>query len=169
MSNIHYDNSNESYFVQGDPNLKSFNHLLDLFGDVEYLFIGVTATEGATDVFTPATIDVVHELTEFLESRPEVTQVRSLSKYEYTHSDGGLLATDDLIEDRTDPQALAQARRIIVNEPMAMDTLVTDDLRHTRIAARVRYEAGSTEKIMSLMQATHQFIADRQFFERGFP
>ena len=169
INNIRYDNSNESYFVQGDPNLKSFNRLLDLFGDVEYLFIGVTAAEGDTDVFTPATMQVVHELTDFLESRPEVSQVRSLSKYEYTHSDGGLLATDELIEDMRDPQALSRARRIIVHEPMAMDTLITDDLRHTRIAARVRYEAGSTDRTMSLMQATREFIGQRQFHERGFP
>lgn len=169
MQNLYYDNSNENYFVEGDPNLESFNQLLELFGDVEYLSIGVVAPREDSDVFTPATLQVIHEITAFLETRPEVTQVRSLSKYEYTHSGGGMMATDDLIEDRNDIQALSEARRIIQNEPLAMGTLITDDLRHTRIAARTRYQVGSTENTMSLMKAVREFIDEQQFEQRGYP
>lgn len=169
IQNIYYDNSNENYFVEGDPNLESFNQLLELFGDVEYLSIGVIAPSTDADVFTPGTLQVIHELTQFLETRPEVTQVRSLSKYQYTHSDGGLMSTDDLIEDLEDPAALAEARRVILGEPIAMGSLVTEDLRHTRIVARTRYQVGSTDGTMSLMKAMREFVEKQQFDERGYP
>lgn len=169
MNNIYYDNSNESYFVEGDPNLTAFNQLLELFGDVEYLSIGVVAPESQTDLFTSETLTVIHELTEFLETRPEVTQVRSLSKYEYTHSDGGMLATDDLVEDFQSPTDLDEAREIIQGEPLALGSLITEDLRHTRVVARVRYEVGSSQKKMSLMKSVREFIAEKEFAERDYP
>ncbi|MEX1058183.1 MAG: RND family transporter, partial [Natronospirillum sp.] len=113
MKNLYYDNSNELFFLEGDPNLVAFNDLLDLFGDAEYLSIGITTPEGQPDVFTPETLAVIDALTRFLEQRPEVTQVRSLTRYQYTHSGGGMMATDDLIEDATDPDLLDDARSIM--------------------------------------------------------
>ncbi|MDQ2078001.1 RND family transporter [Marinimicrobium sp. ABcell2] len=169
MNNLYYDNSNESYFVTGDPNLDNFNELLDLFGDVEYLSIGVVAPDGHPDVFTPETIAVVEELTRFLESRPEITQVRSLTKYQYTHSDGAMLATDDLIEFIDDSQSLAEARNTILGEPMALGSLITEDLRHTRVVGRIRYEVGSSDKKMSLMGALREHIAQHEYEAQGYP
>jgi len=166
---IGYDNSNESYFVEGDPNLAAFNQLLDLFGDVEYLSIGIEARESDPDVFTPEALSVVAQLTRFLENRPEVTQVRSLTQYEYTHSDGGMLATDKLVEPPYDPAHLAEARDRIGQETMALGSLISDDLQHTRVVARVRYQVGSSEHKMSLMGAVRDYIAEQEFESRGYP
>ena len=168
MQSIEYDNSSESYFVQGDPNLDSFNQLLELFGDVEYLSIGIRAADGDTDVFTPQTLQVVHELTEFLEKRPEVTQVRSISKYEYTHSGGGMMSTDPLIDDIHDSDAASKARLIIRGEPMALGTLVTEDLGHTRVIARVRYQVDSSTYKVALTTAVREFIEQQQYLEQGY-
>lgn len=166
---IGYDNSNESYFVEGDPNLAAFNQLLDLFGDVEYLSIGIEARDSDPDVFTPEALSVVAQLTRFLENRPEVTQVLSLTQYEYTHSDGGMLATDKLIETLDDPAHLADARDRIGQEAMALGSLVTEDLQHTRVVARVRYQVGSSDHKMSLMGAVRDYIAEQEFESRGYP
>lgn len=165
---IGYDNSNESYFVEGDPNLTAFNELLDLFGDVEYLSIGIEAPEGDPDVFTPETLGVIQALTRFLEDRPEVTQIRSLTQYEHTHSDGALIATDPLIDSIDDPEDLENAREIIQTESMALGTLITEDLQHTRIAARVRYEVGKSDNKMALMGAVRQFIEGQDFAGQGY-
>ncbi len=169
MSNLYYDNSNERFFLEGDPHLADFNKLLDRFGDVEYLSIGVDAPEGDPDLFTTETLTVISELTEFLEGRPEVTQVRSLSKYQYTHSDGGLLATDTVFEDIDDPDALAEGRDIMAGEQMALGSLISRDFQHTRIAARVQYMSASNELKMSLMTALREFVADQGYAERGYP
>lgn len=167
--NIGYNNSNESYFVEGDPNLTEFNELLERFGDVEYLSVGVQAPQAHPDVFNPETLSVIERLTHFLENRPEVTQVRSLTQYEYTHAEGPVLATDDLIEDTKDPQAIAAARERIGGETMAIGALITEDLKHTRVVARVDYQPGKSDKKMSLMAAVRGFIDEQQFAEQGHP
>lgn len=168
IGNLYYEHSNESYFIEGDSNLKAYNLLIELFGDVDYLTIGVSAPQAHGDVFTPQTLQVVRELSDFLDNRPDVTQVRSLSKYQYTHSGDGMLATDDLLDDVNDAASLAEARRIIQGEPLAIGSLITEDLRHTRVSARVRYEAQSNATKFALTQAVQQFIAEQGYAERGY-
>ena len=43
MGQIDYDNSNERFFIAGDENLTNFDTLVDLFGDIDYLSIGIEA------------------------------------------------------------------------------------------------------------------------------
>ena len=84
IMSIHYDNSTESYFVEGDSNLIAFNRMLDLFGDNEYLSIGVDAKAGDKDLFNVDAIEVIAEITEFLEDHdvPLVdSQILDLSSF----------------------------------------------------------------------------------------
>ena len=169
MGNLYYDNSNERFFLEDDPNLATFNDLLYRFGDVEYLSVGIEAPAGDADLFTPETLGVIDELTRFLEDRPEVTQVRSLSKYQYTHSGGGMLSTDTVFEEIDTPTAIADGREIMLGEDMALGSLLTEDLRHTRIAARVQYESGTSELKMSLMASLRDYIAEQGYEAQGYP
>ena len=168
MQNLYYDNANERFFLEDDPNFIAFNRLLDLFGDIEYLSVGVEAPGTQTDVFNPETLQVIDELTRFFEERPEVTQVRSLSKYQYTHSEGAMMATDDLIEDIKDETSLQQAREIIRQQPLALGSLITEDLRHTRVVARVRYQVGSDDNKVALTQALREYMEEQEYLERGY-
>jgi len=169
MKNLYYDNSNESFFIEGDPRLAEFNQLLERFGDVEYLSVGLVAPGDDSDLFTPQSLAVIDQLTRFLETRPEVTQVRSLTKYQHTYSKDGVMVTEDLFEDFTTPEQLAHAKTVILNEPMALDSLITRDLRHTRVVARTQYEVGSSDLKMSLMAALRQHIAEAGYAEQGYP
>ncbi|MDD9890351.1 MAG: hypothetical protein OXU66_07870 [Gammaproteobacteria bacterium] len=54
---IPFDNSTERYFIASDPTLLEYDRLLDLFGDNEYLIVGVEATGDADDVFTEEALD----------------------------------------------------------------------------------------------------------------
>ena len=56
-----FDNSTERYFIAGDPTLAEYDRLLDLFGDNEYLLVGIEAT-GTNDVFTTPALHALQEL-----------------------------------------------------------------------------------------------------------
>ncbi|MFM1896208.1 MAG: hypothetical protein RLZZ385_1282, partial [Pseudomonadota bacterium] len=161
---IPFDNTTERYFVEGDPTLADFNVLLDLFGDNEYLIIGFENRNPGGDIFSPDVLVDMHKLTEFLEQQPAVTQVRSLTNYQYTHSDGDALRTDDLVEDidalATDPALLDEMRRIVQGEELAMGALVSDDLQHARMTARVEYRHDTAEHKVALTQALYAFVAE---------
>ena len=168
MSTIDYDNSNDRFFIDGDDNLTNLEMLVDLFGDIDYLSIGIQAREGDQDVFEPETLMMIAELTEFLENHPTVTQVRSLTKYQYTHNDAGMLASDDLLWDLEDAEVINEARQIMSEETLALGNLITEDYQHTRIVARSEYIKNEDDHKVSFAKDLEAFIAEQQYADEGF-
>jgi uncharacterized protein len=164
---IPFDNSTERYFVAGDPTLLEYDKLIDLFGDNEYLIVGFEATDKVPDIFQPDTLDAIAAISDFLDFHPYVTQVRSLTNYEYIHADGDDLRTDYLIEDIADlKQDLAEiesVKNILTGEKLALGTLITEDFRHVRIAARVEYREETSEHKIELVQDLFKFVEQGDF------
>jgi len=167
---IPFDNTTERYFVTGDPALMNFEYLIDLFGDYEYLIVGIEHVPTEGDVFNVEALNAIDQITEFFDSHRYVTQVRSLTNYQYTHADGDDLSTDYLIDDldalAEEPQLLAAIRNTIRGEDLALGTLVSEDLRHARITARVEYRNDTAAHKVALAQEFYQFIAE-QNLENG--
>lgn len=158
---IPFDNSTARYFIEGDPTLEEYDQLLDLFGDNEYLIIGIEAAPDR-DIFDADALRAVATLSDFLDFHPHVTQLRSLTNYQYLSGNDFSLSTEYLIDD---PESLAgdeseieRVRNILSGETLALGTLVTEDFRHTRIAARVEYREETSEHKVQLVQELYQFI-----------
>lgn len=169
---LYHDNSNENYFVEHDPSLLAFNRLLERFGDPEHLVIGIPARETDKDVFEAETILMIEELSNFLEDHRHINLVRSLSKYQYTHDDAGMMATDDLFEDidalTENPEELEHAREIMKGETLALGKLITEDFKHTQIVARSVYIHSENQHKVELVQEVQEFIAKQGYLERGY-
>ena len=172
-----YNNSSEIWFLEGDPDLEAFYGMQEKFGDSEYMAIGIVARPGDKDVFKPETIKMIGMITEMLEDHEIVTQVRSLSKYQYTHNENGILVTDDLFEDIDEiienPQILDEvrlekARETISGEKLALDNLISSDLKHTRIVARTEYISGETDHKVKVVTDVMNFLEENKFREKGF-
>jgi len=172
FNRLHHDNSNESYFVENDPNLQAFDRLVDLFGDPNYLLVGVEAREQDRDLFNVETITMIDEISNFLEDHRHITQIRSLSEYQYTHDDNGMMATDDLFEYVEDleqqPEILDDARGVMAAEQLALEALITPDFRHTQIVARAVYLPGENVHNVELVNELLAFIAENGYREQGF-
>jgi uncharacterized protein len=160
---IPFDNTTERYFVEGDPTLVDFDKVLDLFGDNEYVIIGLESLDAESGVFTAEIFSAMGRLTEFLESHRYVTQVRSLINYQYIFADGDDLRTEDLVTDLdallNDPALLERVRSIVQYEPLVLGTLISEDLQHARITARVEYRNYTAEHKTELAQELYAFIA----------
>jgi len=169
---IPFDNSTERYFLEGDPNLLAFDELVELFGDNEYLVVGVSAREQDQDIFEMETLNLIAKVTEFLEDNEYVTQVRSITRYQYTHADDFSLSTDDLIGDLDElaeqPERLEDIREIMAGEHLALGTLITEDFQHTRIAARVEYRRDTAEHKLLLVQALYDFVEEEGLGDLGY-
>lgn len=172
FNNLHHDNSNEAYFLEHDPNLIAFDRLLETFGDPEYLIVGIPARAQDSDIFTAEAIRLIDDLTLFLEDSQYVTQVRSLSNYQYTHDDDGMMATDDLFEDisalANAPAELERARTIMSGEQLPIGRLITADFKHTQILARTEYKKGENSHKVALTQELLAFIKENNYSEQGF-
>ncbi len=173
MKNLKFDNSNEMWFVQGDPALVQYDQLVDLFGDNEYFLIGISARSGDKDLFTPETFEVIYKLTEFLENHETVTKVQSLSKYQVITADADEMVVRDLVAEYFEDfdgsaESMQAARSTMAKETLVHEQLITSDLRHTTINARSEYIKGGIDHHIKLVRDTKAFIAEQGFEEKGF-
>ncbi|MCH2355851.1 MAG: hypothetical protein MK319_04090 [Pseudomonadales bacterium] len=164
---IPFDNSTARYFIDGDPALIEFDQLVELFGDNEYLIVGLEAAPGVEDIFNRDTLQAIRKISDYLDFDPAITQLQSLTSYQYIHADGDDLSIDYLIEDIDDllsqASAVEELKAILRQEDLALDTLITRDFRHTRITARVEYrEDTSAHKI----EVVKRKIASKHALER---
>ena len=167
-----YNNSSEMWFLEDDPDLKAFYEMQDMFGDSEYMAVGIAARSGDDDIFEVETIKMINRITEMLEDHEIVTQVRSISKYQFTHNKNGMLVTDDLFEDienlDDDPDALKNARDIILNEKLALGNLITSDLKNTRIVARTEYRLNNNDHKVKVVTDLMNFLEKEKYEELGY-
>lgn len=161
---IPFDNSTERYFVAGDPALLEYDNLIELFGDNEYLIVGFEAAASEADIFNADTLRDIARVSDFLEYHEYVTQLRSITNFQFIHATADDLRTDYLIEDVEDligdAEAVANTKNILNNEPLALDTLITRDFRQTRIAARVEYSNETSEAKVQLVQDLYRFVEE---------
>ena len=65
---LKHDNSFEMFMLTDDPNIVKFENFRDLFGDAEYLSIGISARPTDQDLFVAETIKVIDEISSMLEN-----------------------------------------------------------------------------------------------------
>tara|TARA_B110000858_G_scaffold89711_1_gene103726 strand:+ start:41104 stop:43305 length:2202 start_codon:yes stop_codon:yes gene_type:complete len=144
--------------------LLEYDNLIDLFGDNEYLIVGFESTPSETDIFNADTLRDIARVSDFLEYHQYVTQLRSITNFQYIHADDDDLRTDYLIEDVEDligdTAAIDNTKIILNSEALALDTLITRDFRHTRIAARVEYSNETSEAKVQLVQDLYRFVEE---------
>jgi uncharacterized protein len=163
---IPFDNSTERYFVAGDPALIDYDNLIELFGDNEYLIVGFEAAPGTADIFSADTLRDIARVSDFLEFHEHVSQLRSITTFQYIHADGDDLSTDYLIDDIEElienPSAIEAVKAILVDEKLALGTLISRDFRHTRVAARVEYRGDTSETKIQLVQDLYRFVEEEK-------
>ena len=96
---IGVNNSNEMWFLEGDPTLLAHDKMRDLFGSTESLVVGIEARPKDRDLFTLETIKMIEEIHAMLEEHAVVEKVDSLARYQRTYSRDGIVATDYIFED----------------------------------------------------------------------
>ena len=118
-----YDNSFEMFMLKEDPNIRKFEKFRELFGDAEYLSVGISARSEDPDVFVAKTIKIINDISTHLEDHEFITKVSSLSNYQYTHDADGVMVTDNLFEEpssiNTNDMELELARKIMSKEQLA--------------------------------------------------
>ena len=169
---LKYDNSFEMFMLKDDPNIVKFENFRELFGDAEYLSVGIQARPGDTDLFVAETIKVIHEISSMLEDNLFVSKVSGLSNYQYMHNLNGIMVTDDLFADpgslEDGSPELLTAREIMRTEGLAHDRIITKDLQHARILVRTEYIRNENDHKVKISNDIYQFLADNDYLSQGY-
>ena len=169
---IGVNNSNEMWFLEGDPTLLAHEKMRNLFGSTEVLVVGIEARPKDKDLFELETIKMIEEIHAMLEEHEVVEKVDSLARYQRTYNRGGMVATDYIFEDieslEDNLEQLDMARIAMRDEDLALDTLITKDLRHTRIIARTEYIVNGLDHKLKVVTDLRSFINEKGYLEKGY-
>jgi len=170
--NLGFDSSNEMWFLENDPNLQAYENTNLQFGDHQAFVIGIETRPKDVDVFNLETLTAIKELSDFLEQQDFVSKVTSLTNYQYLRYENGVIQSYDLIEDLSkwdpSPKAVSQLVEIMAGEQFIHGTLITQDLRHTVIAAKIVYINESFDHHLNLYRDLRAFIKQKGYQDQGF-
>ena len=169
---IGVNNSNEMWFLEGDPTLLAHDKMRDLFGSTESLVVGIEARPKDKDLFNLETVKMIEEIHAMLEEHEVVEKVDSLARYQRTYNRGGVVATDYIFEDienlDDNLDQLDTARIAMQDENLALDTLISKDFSHTRIIARTEYIVNGLDHKLKVVTDLRNFISEMGYLEKGY-
>ena len=125
MLSIKMDNSNETYFVEEDQTLVTYNKFHDTFGNDEFVYILFETG----DFFQPKTAKLIAALaTDLEENVPYVKDVKFIGNVEYIEGVEGGIEIYDLMEEFPEtPQQMEIIRKKALAEPLYLNNLIYPD------------------------------------------
>ena len=125
MRSLRMDNSNESFFLEGDPTKLLLDKFRDTFGNDDFIYVLVETD----DFFRADTIRLIKTLAQDLEAHvPYIKDMKFLGNVEYVEGVEGGIEISDLIEEipeTTEEMKLVKERAM--NEPLYLDNLISRD------------------------------------------
>lgn len=125
MRTLRMDNSNEAFFLEGDPTKLLLDKFRDTFGNDDFVYVLIETD----DFFRANTIRLIKKLAEDLEEHiPYVKDMKFLGNVEYIEGVEGGIEISDLIEDIPEtPGKMKLVKERAMNEPLYLDNLISRD------------------------------------------
>ncbi|WP_018693962.1 efflux RND transporter permease subunit [Algicola sagamiensis] len=174
-SQLYFRGDYKVFFEDDYPQRIEYEDMQRIFNKNENITIAIAPKEG--DVFTPARLKLIQDLTEASWQTPYSSRVDSITNFQHTEADGDDLIVEDLfLEDvELTPQKIEQIRNIATTEPNLLGRLISGDGRVSIINITVNlpdddkteqvYEI--TEFVRNLTASVQQNNPDIQFFHSG--
>lgn len=123
-SGYQYSVDHRAFFSPDNPQLLAYEALQDDYSRTDTILIALAPASG--QVFDAEFLTLLENLTEAAWQVPYTQRVESLINFQHTRVDGDFIDTANLVESPADlsPEELEQIRKIAVNEPFLVDSLV---------------------------------------------
>jgi predicted RND superfamily exporter protein len=126
MRTLRMDNSNEAFFLEGDPTKLLLDKFRDTFGNEDFVYVLIETR----DFFESDTIRLIKKLAEDLEEHvPYVKDMKFLGNIEYVEGMEGGIEISDLIEEI--PETLGEMELVkerAMNEPLPIIDYELDEM-----------------------------------------
>ena len=125
MRNLRMDNSNEAFFLEGDPTKLLLDKFRDTFGNDDFIYVLVETD----DFFRAETIRLIKTLAQDLETHvPYIKDMKFLGNIEYVEGVEGGIEISELIEEIPEtPEEMKLIKERAMNEPLYVDNLISRD------------------------------------------
>ena len=164
MKQMRFDNSDESFFQEGDPAVQAIERYRELFGNEDHVYVAV---RDDVDVFRQPLLGTLDELAGELERKvPHIKEVTWIGNAEYMHGIGGNeIQTGPIFEEMpTDPKDIAEFKRTVLGFPDFVDRIVSRDAKTAIIVLECeRYPDDVKDPRKEIAPAIYAILKDARF------
>ncbi|MEM7482838.1 MAG: MMPL family transporter [Acidobacteriota bacterium] len=148
------------FFSESNPELLAFDAMHEIYSKNDNILFVVTPEDG--EVFTPATLAAVEEITEKAWQVPASSRVDSITNFQHTWADADDLIVEDLVtgaEDLTAEQ-LARIRSIALERPELVGRLISPDGDVTGVSVTVQLSGEDPKELIPPVSFARQLAAE---------
>lgn len=158
--NLYFSQDYRVYFGEDNARLKAYEQINHVYTKNDNVLFVIAPKDG--DVFTPAALRVVKELTEEGWKIPYAIRVDSITNYQHSYADGDELIVGDLVDDpdRLTAADLKRIRGIALNEPLLVHKAIAPAGHVTGVNVTLQFPEKSEEELPEAAAAA------RALFER---
>ncbi|MEA3414837.1 MAG: MMPL family transporter [Thermodesulfobacteriota bacterium] len=156
------DNSNEAFFLEGDPAKLLLDKFRDTFGNEDFVYVLIETD----DFFRADTIRLIKKLAEDLEAHvPYVKDMKFLGNVEYMEGVEGGIEISDLIEGVPEThKGIRLVREKAMNEPLCLDNLISRDGRTAAILLECeRYPEEKVDPRKKIPPVVYKILAKLEY------
>ena len=154
-SGLQFDNSIETWFLEGDPNLAGYKEFLERFGADELTVVALFAP----DVYAPEVVAAIDRITKGAEPLEHVYRVSSLTNVSTFERTDGAVRVAPLVGSQPQNEAESETLRKRARElSLLTGTLVAPDGRGTAILVELKPESNNVEDKIEFMDDLRKLV-----------
>ena len=159
MANLGLANDYRVFFSEGNPDLKAFEAVENIYTKNDNVLFVVKPKQG--EVFTAANLEVIRSLTEDAWQIPFSTRVDAITNFQHTWADGDELIVEDLVgPGEITPEVVTRARSVSLAEPLLAGRLVAADARTTGVNVRISLRGEAVDELAQTVAYTRALVAE---------
>ena len=164
LPKITIDTSTEGFLHENDPTLLDYNRFRDEFGRDEMIIIAIKPP----DVFHPEFLEKLKQLHEELEENvPYLDDINSLINARNTRGEEDELIVEDLLENWPEtPEALADLKQRVLENPMYVNLMISEDATFTTIVIKTESSSSITDGYLTDAENTQVVEAVRAIVKK---
>ena len=165
--NLSFSGNYKMFFNENNPELKTYNDLIDKYSDTRNVFIGLEVTD--TSLLTPHNLEAIYNLVDTLWQTPYSSRVDAITNFQHVRSEQDNIVISDLI--RSFPISTSQAleiRDIALNESQLIDHLITKEGDFTAINITTRIDDNKSNQANEVVEFIRLILDDFEIRHPNF-
>lgn len=160
---VEFSNNYRVFFSPENPELVAFEEFQATYTKNDNVLFVIKPTDGDADgdVFQPELLAAIEALTEEAWQIPYAIRVDSITNFQHSWADGDDLTVEDLVRDGAtmDGAALAEKRRIALEEPLLNGLLLAADAQATGVNVTLQFPEESLAEVPEAATAIRALAA----------
>jgi len=146
---LEFSTDYRAFFSEENPELMAFENFQKSYTKNDNIIIVLKPADG--NIFSQSMVSIIENVTKKSWEIPYASRVDSITNFQYSWASGDDLVVEDLIKNggNLSAEALLQKKKITLNEPLLLNSLISDDADTTAINITLQFPGKSLNELPS--------------------